>query len=89
MCVEAKLSRHQYNIIREIDKRKFPSYKVIQSAKKECYPQNDSIEVTNTCAEVKLQALLHHTVYRLLETQKDVFKEQRPENFQHLVLICK
>nr|XP_023029141.1 uncharacterized protein LOC111517282 [Leptinotarsa decemlineata] len=50
MYVGAQLTRHQNNIIREQDKERFPSYKKIQAAKKECYPNKDSIIVTETPA---------------------------------------
>lgn len=89
MCVEAQLTRHQYNIIREQDKDRFPSYKKIQAAKKECYPQKESIIVTDTAAEVKLQALLDHTASRLLDAQYEVLSSKKPESFQKLILICK
>lgn len=41
--VSAKLTRHQYNIIRDVTKLRFisvwPSYFQIQKAKKECLPE--------------------------------------------------
>lgn len=89
MCVEAKLTRHQYNVIRENDKLRFPSYKKIQIAKKECYPQKESIIVTDTTAEVKLQALLDHTAFRLIESVKEVFESQKEEDLKQVILICK
>lgn len=39
MFVEAELTKHQYNIIRNKDKERFPSYKKIQLAKKKMLPK--------------------------------------------------
>jgi len=72
VLVDAKLSRHQYNVIRMSAPDKFPSYKVIQESKKNCYPKPENIKVTSTYAEVPLQALLDHTVERLILVQKPV-----------------
>jgi len=51
---------------------KFPSYKVVQESKKQCYPKPEDIQVTSTHTEVSLQALLDHTVERLFLVQKPV-----------------
>ncbi|XP_050539382.1 uncharacterized protein LOC126904405 [Daktulosphaira vitifoliae] len=51
---------------------KFPSYKVVQESKKQCYPKPKDIQVTSIHAEVSLQALLDHTVERLFLVQKPV-----------------
>lgn len=72
MFVEAKLTRHQYYIVRLKDKLRFPSYKIIQQAKQDCYPDKDQITITDTSADIKLQALLDHTSSRLIQVQKDV-----------------
>lgn len=64
VLVDAKLSRNKYEIVREKALEKFPSYKVVQTTKKMCYPK--SIEVTDTCASVPLQELLDHTMERLV-----------------------
>lgn len=64
VSIDAKLSRHQYDIIRSKAQKKFPSYKIVQSEKKLCSPKD--ILVTDTCVSVPLQALLDHTVERLL-----------------------
>ncbi|XP_060800854.1 uncharacterized protein LOC132903670 [Amyelois transitella] len=64
--IEAKLSREAYNVIRRRAPEKFPSYKLVQAAKKLCYPHD--ITVTETSASVKLQSLLDHTSMRLCQT---------------------
>lgn len=74
MFVEAKLTRKQYNVIRSYDKKRFPSYKIIQQAKKDCYPCKEDITVTDTLVNISLQSLVDHTVSRLIEVQRDVFE---------------
>ncbi|KAG5876310.1 hypothetical protein JTB14_010817 [Gonioctena quinquepunctata] len=46
MIIEAKLSIHQYEVIRCEDKKRFPSYKIVQNAKKLSYPEKESITIT-------------------------------------------
>ncbi|CAH1113554.1 unnamed protein product [Psylliodes chrysocephalus] len=79
VLVEAKLTRHQYEVVRSEDKRRFPSYKNIQNAKKHCYPDREAITITETNAEVKLQELLVHTVRRVV--QIDVLQSLTEQNF--------
>ena len=83
--VNANLSRAQYNIIRESSKDIYPCYSLIQQAKKMCYPKEEFIDVTETKAEVKLQALLDHTIVRLsmyLDDILEVFSEAERNNLQ-------
>lgn len=87
VLVDAKLSREQYNVIRKNAVEKFPSYKVVQAAKKLCYPTD--ITVTETGASVKLQSLLDHTGERLCLTLKPVLQNLRVENNDSLCLISK
>ncbi|KAK9746517.1 hypothetical protein QE152_g6036 [Popillia japonica] len=86
MLVDAKLSRHQYEVIRKKAPEKFPSYKVLQVAKQECYPKSDCIKVTSTSAEVSLQALLDHTMNRLISVQQRVVNELNNAELQ-VVLV--
>lgn len=65
MFVEADLSRRQYEIIRNSNKKFYPSYKLLQQAKNTCYPAKDAYRITETCAEINLQYLLNHTANRL------------------------
>lgn len=44
VVVEAGLSRHQYNVIRSNAPKLYPSYKILQAAKKECYPETAKIK---------------------------------------------
>ncbi|KAK2579430.1 hypothetical protein KPH14_002642 [Odynerus spinipes] len=71
ISIEAKLTKFQYNIIRNAAKEHnnniYPNYEVITEAKKRCYPNN--IIITESFAEVSLQSLLDHTVMRLFQVQ--------------------
>lgn len=89
--VEAKLSRHQCNVIRSKDYERFPSYKKIQVVKVDCYPVSEDIFLTETCAEIKLQSLLNLTAKRLLIVQRDVLNAKffDKEEIEHLSLITK
>lgn len=89
MIVEAKLTRHQYQTVRSHDKEKFPCYKIIQQAKKLCYPDKDAITITSTSAEVKLQQLVDHTAERLISVQMDVMEALKSEQLTDLYLISK
>lgn len=42
MFVEADLSRRQYEIIRNSNKKFYPSYKLLQQAKQTCYPAKEA-----------------------------------------------
>jgi hypothetical protein len=44
----------------------FPSFNSIRQAKLHCYPPEEQIFVTETHAEIKLQAVLNKTVERLI-----------------------
>lgn len=76
--VDAKLTRHQYILIRNEAKRRnadiYPCYDKIIEAKKRCYPEN--IEYSNTEATVDLQSLLDHTVTRLVYSEIDKIKKE-------------
>lgn len=85
MFVDAKLTRNQYNIIRAKDKARFPSYKILQNAKQNCYPKPEHILVNDVFAEVKLQGLLDHTASRLLQVQRDVIVSQVNITSLHLI----
>lgn len=43
----------------------------LQKAKRECYPPQSSIMITDTFARIALQSLLDHTVRRILEALKN------------------
>lgn len=92
MMIEAKLSRRQYEIVGSKNKKRFPSYKVVQEAKKNsCYPKRESITVSATTnAEVYLQAFLDHTASRLVASLSEVISAQKSTNdLNNLTLIYK
>ncbi|CAB3239315.1 unnamed protein product [Arctia plantaginis] len=79
ILVDAKLSVEQYKILRKgakaVNSNLYPAYYLVQEAKTKCYPPEDSIEVTDTYAEIKLQALLNLTSQRICEVQQDVIEQ--------------
>lgn len=89
MFIEADLSTRQYNIIRGYIPNMLPCYDKIQEAKKECYPQQDSITVTETSAEIKLQALMDHTASRLLTDLEELLSSLNENERSSLVLLSK
>ena len=93
LLVEAKLTKHQYLVVRELINTKtcsaiLPSYHSVIRAKKKCYPSNQRID--ETAAEVELQNLLDHTVSRVIEAhQEDIGQKMLPDVSQQLILIGK
>lgn len=66
--VSAKLTRHQYNIIRNITNFGsivWPCYFQIQKAKKECLPE--LIKISDDGVKISLQSLLNHTALRFMK----------------------
>lgn len=93
VMVENKFSKQTYQRIRNIAKENkcklYPSYNNVVKAKKHCYPPHSSITITESSAAVKLQALLNHTVDRILFLQRDVIATLTPDNVRNLKLYCK
>ncbi|CAH0689249.1 unnamed protein product [Chilo suppressalis] len=89
MFVEASLTRKQYEIIRTNAKKLYPCYSILQKAKKDCYPNAESYLVTETCAEIKLQALLNHTVQRFVLYLEEVLKTLTEEELVNIELTYK
>lgn len=87
--VEGKLSKYQYMLIRNSMKKHnaliYPAYEKILEAKVRCYPSN--IQITETRAEVSVQALLNHTSERILHVQNDTIKTLCPEILKNARLI--
>lgn len=68
--VSAKLTRGQYNIIRNVTKygsRALPSYYEIRKAKEDCLPEKESITISDTGVHISLQSLLDHTALRFIK----------------------
>lgn len=93
VIVEAKLTRHQYNVIRNSMKdhncHLYPSYEAIREAKALCYPPRSSISITENCADIKLQDLLDHTCKRILLSQRKVLESVHMPSSVNANLICK
>lgn len=90
MFVEAGLSRKQYEIIRSFkNKKSYPCYTILQKAKKDCYPVQESYRITATCAEVNLQDVLNHTASRLLLSLTEVVQHLDDEERNSLILMYK
>ena len=89
VLVEAKLSRKQYNVIRNAAPDKFPAYTLLQRAKKKCYPKVETMQISESSAKVSLQGLLDHTIERLVLLQKNVIDTLDNEEISNLTLITK
>lgn len=94
LIVNAKLTTNQYKLIRkqarELNSPLYPPYYLVKNAKAACYPDPDDIVVKETYAEVKLQALLNHTVNRIACSQEEVINSQLSrQSFDSLTLISK
>lgn len=75
LLIEMDLNKHQYIAIRNLSKSRnadiYPPYYKMLEAKKLCYPDATSIEIDESSASIKLQALLDHTSKRLLQSLSD------------------
>lgn len=87
VLVSAKLSRHQYDVVRDSAPQTFPSYKTVQAAKTFCYPNN--IQISETSASVPLQDLLDHTAQRLILSIESVIKTLQETELINLNLFTK
>lgn len=89
LLIDAQLSRHQYNIVRSHSKSTFPSYKVIQTAKKKCYPDTNSYKIEELKVEVSVQSLLDHTAQRIIESTLNDFDNYSSDQLSCVELISK
>lgn len=89
LFIECDLTKRQYEILHESNKNIYPCYSLIKEEKKNCYPREESMRVTETCAEVHLQDLLNHTASRLCKYLEDVFETCTPEELKNMELITK
>lgn len=91
--IEYKFSKSTYQGMRRLGKENncklYPSYEKVMKAKKRCYPPRDAIRITESSAEVQLQALLDHTVERILLVQNVLIQRLTPDNVRKMDLICK
>lgn len=89
LFVEGNFTRSQWNLLQGERKEIYPCYSLVQKAKKECYPDESKITVTETSFNVELQALLDHTALRLTLYLKEVIETLTEYERQHLILISK
>jgi len=89
LFVEGDFTRKQWELIQSNNKNIYPCYSLIQKAKKKCYPDKESIKVTENTAEIQLQALLDHTALRLYKYVSEVVERCSEEEQQNMVLISK
>lgn len=92
LYIELNFSRNKYQQLRNAclaqSSKLFPSVKKLNKARKECYPTEKFI-VSKDSAEIKLQALLHHTVERIIKSQIDVIDRLSEEQLENLTLFGK
>lgn len=74
LFVEGNFTRSQWNLLQGERKEINPCYSLVQKAKKERYPDESKITVTETSFNVELQALLDHTALRLTLYLKEVIE---------------
>ena len=89
----ANLSKKSYTLIRTQAKSDglnyYPSYGKLQKTKEMCYPNEGSITVTETMAQVELESLLNHSCSRILKLQREVVITLDDDLLSNLALICK
>lgn len=76
LILDLSLSKEQYKQLRiGANRRKaalYPLYEKVAERKAECRPNPDFVYITESIAKVELQALLDHTVSRILTLQHEV-----------------
>ena len=87
--VEGDFTRRQWEILYNANKSIYPCYSLLQKAKKDCYPKEEAIQVTETCIDIQLQGLLNHTASRLHKYLEEVIKTLSKEEMENLELISK
>lgn len=74
IMVSSKLTKQEYinirNASKDLGQNPYPSYKKNLQAKKDCYPEKDSIIVSETKSKIKWQSILNKTVERLLSNSR-------------------
>lgn len=85
LIISASLSVHHYKLLRKqalkLDHEIYPAYNKVLAAKNDSSP--DEISIIEEICEVQLQALLNHTVKRLL---LNISNESKTDNY---ILKCK
>ncbi|CAH1099104.1 unnamed protein product [Psylliodes chrysocephalus] len=87
--VEGDFTRRQREILHNANKSIYSCYSLINNAKKECYPKEQSIRVTETWAEIILQDLLNHTSLRLCKYLEEIIETCTEEEKKIMELLTK
>lgn len=87
--VDTKMTTHAYKLTRKrainVGHYIFPSFHSLKRSKQSCYPPDETIAISETFAEIKLQGILDHTAQRLCKAQEEVFKRLLPGDSYTLV----
>lgn len=67
----------------------YPSYPVLMKARETCIPPKEHVTISESTAEVKLQALLDHTVKQLMRLQDEVLLTLSNSELLDLELVSK
>jgi len=93
LLVSSTLTKHQYQLIRlnakENDFDMYPTYHLIKDAKSRCYPPNKAFKIIDSLAEINVQELLDHTVFRIIQCQWSVIDSILGENIISMILVTK
>lgn len=93
LYVDGHFTKHTYILMQSGAKLRhaniYPSYNSILKAKKDCYPSPESLEIGDISAEVKLQALVDHTITRLAIVQQEVLIQKLQDLSDGLKIIFK
>ena len=91
--VDTRMTKEAYQITRLGAKQRganiYPAYYLLRYAKNECYPDKSCLQITESCAKVKLQALLDITTQRILKSQGSIIDSVSDKYFEKLYLISK
>lgn len=93
LMIEKGESKRSYQLSRNAARahkcQLYPSYHEVEKARNRCYSSVVYTNVSESCAQIKLQALLDHTTYRIIQLQADVIDTLNSKILQKLVLHCK
>lgn len=89
IIITLQLSKLKYMKLREMSiehaANPYPSYYKVRQAKKDCYPPKEAIKITDTYAEINLQAILDLTMHKILK----LINIQEYHESDELILISK
>ncbi|KAK9745362.1 hypothetical protein QE152_g6947 [Popillia japonica] len=81
LMIEKGESKRSYQLSRNAARahncKLYPSYHEVEKARNRCYPSVVYTTVSESCAQIKLQALLDHTTYRIIQLQAVTDIEQQ------------